>query len=1063
MSRDQPSHREHHQQPLTHRPASRHTPPLGPLSALLVLFLLITVIPSTLWAAPAVPTTYPTLSGSSDADAGSRPPVLGRDLMLPMAPALGPLKLANPEMLGMQRDLKVFFESLRQAQADPTTPSEARDEVLAINGGPLSEAQLAELEGFRSQLGLLLTATRLYSQGHRQDPMRLFITHQQVRAAIPEELYLIRDRLLIETDWARLSMHLGRPQLQTLRPLAEYGPLSSEDQKELEAFRGELIEFLAEARRLPEGARRDHRLSATAWDPERVATLPLESLFLLRRQLGPGKLGQARREAQAIERIETLDATGHAELEGLRADMLETFLPTAADTTAAEQLSASISQMRTEHLALAEATLAEIPAWQSTLPALQAAGRSEALHRELEALQAGDPTTTQELEGFRVTMARQYDGLVIPPEIDPGLAREASEFLDQAPPELLAVYRHALDQAPDTAPADFGTQLALATRALDPVSLGGIGQWNASCGIDLGVVDVNPCVYIAGAVNDIIVNPINSVIGLIEDGINAGIEGINAVESALGSAIDAVESALGDAITGIEDAFSSITDLFDSIDFDSIIDSLIDVAMDVAKGALEAVGDLIQTMDQVLGQAVGVLREFVDEVKQPFISLVESAGDGQQSELLTQLDGFMFNDDEADGPLGLVTCMERALCVEEELVSFEVILPGETEPTIQQERLCTKGLTIPLIGEVGSDRSVFACMVIKSEVGYIKDLLPEDSLPGGKVADIVLSSFVHKLDQLCYVNDWMAGNRQLVEERVATATRDERFEKLLGSCTLVGTELSCPDLLPGQSIAGMMGGLATQVGNLQSGVDGVQTGVQAVQATVIGVQATVDGVQTDVAGVQAAVNGVQAGVQGIQTGVQGVQATAEGIQGSVNGVQTGVQGVQASVDGIQATADGIQGSVDDVQGSVDDVQSSVDTVSADLDGGFADLEDLIDGLGGQVGGGNDDLAEQLEEFQLIDLQVSIEANLATTAFDNDTANSVSLFLLPESVGGMLEVSVDLVISIIQRAGAAGLQTHEATRFLTVAQIAIAGGEYKRGYLNLARAYNAVMALTPVGP
>ena len=79
-----------------------------------------------------------------------------------------------------------------------------------------------------------------------------------------------------------------------------------------------------------------------------------------------------------------------------------------------------------------------------------------------------------------------------------------------------------------------------------------------------------------------------------------------------------------------------------------------------------------------------------------------------------------------------------------------------------------------------------------------------------------------------------------------------------------------------------------------------------------------------------------------------------------------------------------------------------------------------------------------------------------------SANAVSLFLLPEAVGGMLEVSRDLVSSIIQRAAAAGFPTQEATRFLTRAQIAIANGEYKRGYLNLARAYNAVMILTPAG-
>ena len=42
----------------------------------------------------------------------------------------------------------------------------------------------------------------------------------------------------------------------------------------------------------------------------------------------------------------------------------------------------------------------------------------------------------------------------------------------------------------------------------------------------------------------------------------------------------------------------------------------------------------------------------------------------------------------------------------------------------------------------------------------------------------------------------------------------------------MGTELSYPDLPAGQSIASLMGGLATQAGNLQSGVDGAQNSVQ---------------------------------------------------------------------------------------------------------------------------------------------------------------------------------------------------------------------------------------------
>ena len=900
-------------------------------------------------ASPTSPS--PAAAGSSRVDATSgRQPILGQDLLLPPAPPVGQLSLGNPEMLGIQRDVRLFFETLSQAQAESGTTTEAQAQAEALNGGPLSEEQLVELEGFRSEVSLFLTAASANPAAGNFAPLRLYLSHEQVLAATPEDLYLLRERILVQVDWSLIASRLASPDLAPLHPLAQHGPLGPDDRVELESFRQDLFDLADAIERLPAETRRGHGIRSIESVSGTVATLPVETLFLLRESMeaSGSSLAQARRGVRALDRIETLTDEGAAELEGLRGQLLETLIPTASSAEEADQLASAISQMRVEHLALAEATLAEIPAWERTLPALQSAARSPDLEAELDALGHGDTTLHQELAEFRVEMTTRLDGMELPPEMDRELARQASRFFGEASPEQLAIYRRALaHEGPHPSPT-LAASLAVAIRGLDPIDLGRIGRLDLTCGFSLGTppfqVHFNPCRTVSNAVNSLIINPLNSFLGTIERAINLSIGAINAIEGLI----------------------NDIGDLLTNLGFDDLINLILETAMEVVQNALGAIGDQVLTIDHVLGQAVLTVREFVDQVKRPFIDLVNSAGDpASESELLTQFDAFVFNRDPNNGPLGLVTCMEEILCVQEETVSFEVILPGQTEPVVRQEQLCRKGFFIPLIGEVGSDRSVFACMVIKNEMAFLKDLMPEDSLPGGKVADVALSTFVHRLDQLCYVNDWMAGNRRLLLDRVETATRNARFHRILGSCTLDGVDLDCPDLPDGASIASVLGGVAAEVGL----------------------------------------------------------------------VRAGVGGVQASVDG---------------------VQSSVDS-------GFDNANQRFNALAAQISSSGMDLGDQLRDFEALDLQMSIEANLATTAQFDDMTSAVSLFVLPEAVGGMLEVSEDLVISIIHRAQMAGLPVGDARALLATAQEAIARNEFRRGYLNLARAYDAVLRLSPLEP
>ncbi len=370
--------------------------------------------------------------------------------------------------------------------------------------------------------------------------------------------------------------------------------------------------------------------------------------------------------------------------------------------------------------------------------------------------------------------------------------------------EMTAEDLRALPRAPATNSQEFSVDTAALAKDLSQINLPHISKIHMSCGIG----SVNPCKLVKNKVNNKIINPINDIIDEIEDGLNVGI-----------------------------DAFNAIEDLFDLLldpSLDNILENLLGSAASLAEEAMTVIGPVIEEIDNALGQSIGVLREFVDDVKKPFIGLIEDAGDpARESALLTQLDAFMFNRDEGNGPLGLVTCMEEVLCAQTEIVEFEVVLPsGDTE--IHQEQLCRQGKFIPLIGEVGSDRSVFACMVIKNEVAFLKDLMPEDTLPGGKIADIGLSSFVHKLDQLCSVNDWMAGNRNLLLSRIATTERNARFRRILGSCTLDGTELDCDDLPVGKSIADIVNGTAQAVDGVQDSVDALTVDVRDAREAILG-------------------------------------------------------------------------------------------------------------------------------------------------------------------------------------------------------------------------------------
>jgi hypothetical protein len=147
--------------------------------------------------------------------------------------------------------------------------------------------------------------------------------------------------------------------------------------------------------------------------------------------------------------------------------------------------------------------------------------------------------------------------------------------------------------------------------------------------------------------------------------------------------------------------------------------------------------------------------------------------------------------------------------------------------------------------------------------------------------------------------------------------------------------------------------------------------------------------------------------------------------------------------GVKISNRATQLSVDESRARVAGLDASVVVLTSKADTLQAGLDDLQDG--------DDEQLELIRSLASRELQLRIESNLT-----DDHPDAISLFQMPESVGGRLELVEEIVAETIDAAAARGENVNQALRRRDRALQHYLAGDYKLAYDALRAAYRSVL-------
>jgi hypothetical protein len=133
--------------------------------------------------------------------------------------------------------------------------------------------------------------------------------------------------------------------------------------------------------------------------------------------------------------------------------------------------------------------------------------------------------------------------------------------------------------------------------------------------------------------------------------------------------------------------------------------------------------------------------------------------------------------------------------------------------------------------------------------------------------------------------------------------------------------------------------------------------------------------------------------------------------------------------------------------NVQAAQDKTDDVTSDV----AAAEAKLDALGAQAGNVQNiliDLRTLLENFQTLSVRMRIEVDLLRQA-----NRKISLFQLPESFGGHLEMARAIVLETLQKRAAAGVDIKKAMDDYNAGVADMGKGNYKSAYTSFRKAYS----------
>ncbi|MEM9291665.1 MAG: hypothetical protein AAGD01_08290 [Acidobacteriota bacterium] len=171
------------------------------------------------------------------------------------------------------------------------------------------------------------------------------------------------------------------------------------------------------------------------------------------------------------------------------------------------------------------------------------------------------------------------------------------------------------------------------------------------------------------------------------------------------------------------------------------------------------------------------------------------------------------------------------------------------------------------------------------------------------------------------------------------------------------------------------------------------------------------------------------------------------MQNDVSGLVSGVANVQAELDNVQAELDDVQVRVTDTQLGVEDLETRVGDIEQSVDDLRIEVQNLADTTSG-LAATLDDFIDSSQSFNALNLQILIEDDL-----ERKGTAAVSLFQLPASVGGYLELVREIVITTIEANQAAGQSVGSAFKSVAEGDLLFDAGAYRDAYLLYRDAYH----------
>ncbi len=334
------------------------------------------------------------------------------------------------------------------------------------------------------------------------------------------------------------------------RALAEHGPLNEQELEELEAFRDDMVAVASAAIDLRRQAG-DHVGAAEAQTTlDRVSGATPEMLFVMGRRVDRRQVAAARRQAEMLRRMMSLDGEELDALEEFRGQLLDVLA--ASGGAGAGDLVTRLAGLPTEQLLPVRERLEAVGGWQETLPLAANVAHSQRLQTEIAWLQQPQPPAelVADLELYRGALSGQLQALASQPGADAGQLEAFTTAVQSASSEQLAVLRLADEEIGGIRNAgDVSRITAVAAVAVDldcVVSLGSIDLPLGIGEISLGSINFNwICTPLENAINSV-ANTVNSIVDGIKDTVNSVWSGIQAFPTTIKDAMTALFNALLD-------------------------------------------------------------------------------------------------------------------------------------------------------------------------------------------------------------------------------------------------------------------------------------------------------------------------------------------------------------------------------------------------------------------------------------------------------------------------------------------------------------------------------------